>query len=455
MNSKLKENLKRIRKENNLSQEQLAEQLGVSRQSVSKWESGMSYPEMDKMLKLCEMFNLNIDELLNQDIKEIKENKQSKNIINKYIDDFLGFITKTIDMFSSMKFKQKIKCIIEQLLIIVFLIIIFLIIGAVLSGLASSILNYLPYNIYNIIINILSNLYSVACFILGLILLLHIFKTRYLDYYEIIKAEDETTNEIIKENVVIEKPKEKIIIRDEKHSEYKFISGLLKVILFCIKIFVEFIGLCFCFSLVSFVFALGINFMIIKTGLLFIGILLCLISAITVNIIILDIIFNFIFNKKSKKKLLGLIFLISLIIFGIGTSLTVIGFTKFDYVDNTNNNEYFITDRKTIDMFDEIIIPDWSYEGINYIPSDNDNIIIEIKHSKYYNVKLDNNHGNKNIYTLHYYKSDETFMGMIRKMIKDVNNKKIVNYSNFKVNIYTTQKNINKIKNNTKVYYEE
>ena len=106
-------------------------------------------------------------------------------------------------------------------------------------------------------------------------------------------------------------------------------------------------------------------------------------------------------------------------------------------------------------MFDEIIIPDWSYEGINYIPRDNNNIIIEIKHSKYYNVKLDNNHGNKNIYTLHYYKSDETFMGMTRKIIKDINNKKIVNYSNFTVNIYTTQKNINKIKNNTKVYYEE
>ena len=38
----LADNLKRIRKDNNLSQEQLAEKLGVSRQSVSKWESGLS-----------------------------------------------------------------------------------------------------------------------------------------------------------------------------------------------------------------------------------------------------------------------------------------------------------------------------------------------------------------------------------------------------------------------------
>ena len=56
----LSDNLKRIRKENNLSQEQLADKLGVSRQSVSKWESGQAYPEMDKVLQLCQLFNLNI-----------------------------------------------------------------------------------------------------------------------------------------------------------------------------------------------------------------------------------------------------------------------------------------------------------------------------------------------------------------------------------------------------------
>ena len=90
------DNLKKIRKEHNLSQEQIAEQLGVSRQSVSKWESGQAYPEMDKMLQLCRLFNLNIDELLNQDIKEVNNTKQAKNNINKFIDDFLDYITKTL-----------------------------------------------------------------------------------------------------------------------------------------------------------------------------------------------------------------------------------------------------------------------------------------------------------------------------------------------------------------------
>ena len=63
-----KDNLKKIRKDNNLSQEELAEKLNVTRQSVSKWESGIAYPEMDKVIQICKMFNLNIDDLLNKDI---------------------------------------------------------------------------------------------------------------------------------------------------------------------------------------------------------------------------------------------------------------------------------------------------------------------------------------------------------------------------------------------------
>ena len=103
---KLSDNLKIIRKDNNLSQEQLAEKLGVSRQAVSKWESGQSYPEMDKMLLICKLFNYDIDELMNENIVEVSENRQSKININKYIEEFFGFINKIIDMFSVMRFRD-------------------------------------------------------------------------------------------------------------------------------------------------------------------------------------------------------------------------------------------------------------------------------------------------------------------------------------------------------------
>ena len=53
----LGENLQYLRKRDNITQEQLAEQLDVSRQSVSKWESDTTYPEMEKLLQLCQMFH--------------------------------------------------------------------------------------------------------------------------------------------------------------------------------------------------------------------------------------------------------------------------------------------------------------------------------------------------------------------------------------------------------------
>ena len=54
------EKLPKLRKDNNLSQEQLADKLGVSRQAVSKWESGNSYPDMEKMLQMCRIFNCHL-----------------------------------------------------------------------------------------------------------------------------------------------------------------------------------------------------------------------------------------------------------------------------------------------------------------------------------------------------------------------------------------------------------
>ena len=58
------ENLKQIRKENYLSQEELAELLDVSRQAVSKWEQGMGYPEVEKLLLLSSKLHVSLDALL-------------------------------------------------------------------------------------------------------------------------------------------------------------------------------------------------------------------------------------------------------------------------------------------------------------------------------------------------------------------------------------------------------
>lgn len=64
------ENLQYLRKQKEITQEQLAEQLEVSRQSVSKWESGQSFPEMEKLLQICNMFHCNMDTLMQGDVSQ-------------------------------------------------------------------------------------------------------------------------------------------------------------------------------------------------------------------------------------------------------------------------------------------------------------------------------------------------------------------------------------------------
>lgn len=60
----LSEKIFELRKANGMSQEQLAEKIGVSRQSISKWESGESTPEMERLIELSKVFNVTTDYLL-------------------------------------------------------------------------------------------------------------------------------------------------------------------------------------------------------------------------------------------------------------------------------------------------------------------------------------------------------------------------------------------------------
>lgn len=57
--------LKQLRTQNNLSQEKLAEKLGVSRQSISKWEQGYAVPDTDNMFKLSKLYGMSVDAILN------------------------------------------------------------------------------------------------------------------------------------------------------------------------------------------------------------------------------------------------------------------------------------------------------------------------------------------------------------------------------------------------------
>ncbi|MEG2610408.1 MAG: helix-turn-helix transcriptional regulator [Bacilli bacterium] len=80
---KLKEMIKVNRQKKGWSQDELAKQLNISRQAISKWETGESQPDVDKLLVMSEIFDITLDELIKGGI-QIKENK-----IGRTMADFL------------------------------------------------------------------------------------------------------------------------------------------------------------------------------------------------------------------------------------------------------------------------------------------------------------------------------------------------------------------------------
>ena len=72
---KFNEKLLKLRKEKGLSQEELGMEMQVSRQTVSKWEAGQSYPDFARLVMLSDFFDMTLDELVKDiDVQEVREN---------------------------------------------------------------------------------------------------------------------------------------------------------------------------------------------------------------------------------------------------------------------------------------------------------------------------------------------------------------------------------------------
>lgn len=82
-----------LRKRNNLSQEALSELVGVSRQTISKWELGETSPDLKQATSLSKIFKVSLDELVNNDIKEVVVEKVSNT------EKLAGIIIKILKIF--------------------------------------------------------------------------------------------------------------------------------------------------------------------------------------------------------------------------------------------------------------------------------------------------------------------------------------------------------------------
>lgn len=100
------ERLLKLRKEKGLSQEEIANIIGVSRQTISKWETGESNPDFDKIIPLCDLYNISTDELIRGEIKSNIENDNKKNEINDRLDVKDEEVEKEKDVISYQPIKR-------------------------------------------------------------------------------------------------------------------------------------------------------------------------------------------------------------------------------------------------------------------------------------------------------------------------------------------------------------
>ena len=323
-----------LRKKNGYSQEELAEKLGVSRQSVSKWESNNTYPETDKIIQIANLFDCSMDDLINDKITDVESSlRKNKNIYNIW-DSLLEFITKTINMFSHMKFSEGFKCIIEMLIVGFLLTLLGKFICGVSSTIIANIFSFIGPKFTSTLQGILDGIFNLIWFIVTIITVIYTFKIRYLNEYETETIKINEEKKAKGEEVEEIKKEEHKIIRKENEKPYEFLSVLSKMVIY----FIKFIALCIlmgvCGSTVGFTVSTVVMLYLVNVNILFLWIALFLISCTVISIQFIILIICFVFNKKFNILRNAIVFICAIILFGVSIGLSAITIKDMDYVGN-------------------------------------------------------------------------------------------------------------------------
>lgn len=455
MNSNLAENLKKIRKENNLSQEDLAGILGVSRQAISKWESKVSYPEMDKIVLLCKKFDLNIDDLLHGDIKEVKESMAVKSKIKSSCDEIFNFIINSFELFWQMTLKMKIKFILEQIIIVIIMLIIWNCGAYMGSFIIQQVLRKIPHDIYITIYNVFSSLYLILGLIFNIIIIFKLYKVRYYNAYVSFANNEnaleskaslefkDSRNINYKQNMT--RPN-KIVIENKNSSDDNFFDLLTNIVVVTIKLIGLGIVSFLSFTLVCIVIGLICSLLIVKSGLFFTGIFSSSLALGIITILGILLLLNFIFNRKSNFKIMINAFIGSVILLGLGLGFALVSLVGFSDASSSNNLKQ---ESIEILMQDNLYFRTYDKDSISYQELDIDNIRIEYKIDKA--CKIENKvRSNGNLYLKSF--CEDKHM-IIKELIDSLNNKEIYNFGDNMhiikdITVYGKKENLDIIRKN-------
>ena len=450
-------NLQKLRKKANMSQEALAELLDVTRQSVSNWESSATYPEMDKLISICKIFNVDMDTLVNGDVLEEKKQEKENTINTKdLLDKFNTLMKKIVCLFESMSFKE-----IIEFLITVFLLIIIILIGTIPKDIIENLIgDGLLYDIayvgpvlntiFCLIIDILYSIFSIVVFI-------YVLKIKYLDR---IKIKEDTDKEIVakvKEKRVEEE--KKVIIRDSNNNSLT--RTLAKIIIYIIKFFIILFLLLPLIGIVVLAVMLGFEVLFVFKGLPLIGILLWTTALLIISALCFEVPLNFVINHKNNYKRVMITLLISLVIIIVGSIIFAFEFFSLTYVDDLPKDVKTKEIKETLSMSNDFSTIGYYHNDIEYVTDNSltDKIEVNITYYDYLverNIEVEVHNNNLLIYEDG--PKEFSFKKVLDEISDDVNDGKIYNYdklNEYKVTIKTSSNNIDIINKNNLSYFNE
>ena len=451
-------NLQKLRKRENMSQEALAEKLDVTRQSVSKWESGASYPEMDKLISICKIFNVDMDTLVNGDVLDEKKQDKETTINTKdLLDKFNTLMKKIVCLFESMSFKE-----IIEFLVTVFLLIIIILIGTIPKDIIENLIGdgllydiaYVGSTLNTIFCLIIDILYSVF----AIVVFIYVLKIKYLDRIKI--KEDVNKEIVVKEKEKKVEEVEKVIIKDNTGSN-SLTRLLAKIIIYIIKFFVVcfLIGPLICIVVLAVM--LGFEVLFVIKGLPLIGILLWTIAGLIISALCFEVPLNFVINHKNNYKRVMITLLISLIIIIIGSIIFAFEFFSLTYVDSLPIDIKTKEISETLPMTNDFKTIGYYHNDIEYVVDDSltDRVEVTVTYYDYlvdYNIEVELHNDNLLVYMDS--PKEFSFKDALDKISDDIKDGKIYNYdklNEYKVTIKTSSNNIDIIKNNNESYFNE
>lgn len=438
---KFSDKLKKLRKDNNLSQERLADLLEVSRQAVSKWESGSSYPDMEKMKKMCKALNCTLEDLLDDGCIGKSENNKI-NLVNSF-NDFLKIVTNTYNMFCAMRFKEKIKCILEMLLIAFIL--------WIMSEVVFAIFNIFIFNLFLNIPKIGSfidvffeNVLVIVLVIIDVIVFIHLFKIRYLEYYVTVEDQSVVTKTLEDPINEVKSSKERVIIRDPKHSSSTFLNVLATIVIAIIKFMAFFLIIPFGFLFILFTVVIFLLFCYLKYGVIFLTAIIGVLGLLGIAYIFIKLLYNFIFSRKQNFKRIFILFISSLILLGAGIGLTLGIYMTFDEV-NDLTKEFQTNQIVHIEMTKDTVL------NSNNIVYNIDDSVKDIRlESKYIKYSASNPEGQ--VWYIYSYQDTDRLLKLLAYDVKNKNKRDYNKLFESKINVTVSKKNYDILKDNYSNY---